>query len=118
VQGFLSSQMGSHLTTPRIFMVSSINGEGIQAVRDEINKISLVDIHHDESVITQHRQFIHLNTCQKSLSNAIDLLRKTSSYDLVALEVQTALREVFGLLGKEFDEQVLDQIFKQFCLGK
>jgi tRNA modification GTPase len=118
---FLKNSLGHELGTQSeysIHSVSSLNGDGLQVVRDKIKNISLVDIHHDESVITQHRQFIHLNTCRISLENALDLLKKTSSYDLVALEVQTALREVFHLLGKEFDEQVLDQVFKQFCIGK
>lgn len=117
----LDSQLGNQLSSQQmcsVHSVSSLNGNGLQVVRDKIKNISLVDIHHDESVITQHRQFIHLNTCRISLENAMDLLNKTSSYDLVALEIQTALREVFHLLGKEFDEQVLDQVFKQFCIGK
>ncbi len=101
-----------------LYVVSSKNGQGLQLVMDKIKQTSLVDIHHDESVITQHRQFIHMETCKNSLENALDLLKKTSSYDLVALEVQTALKELFSLLGKEFDEQVLDQVFKQFCIGK
>jgi tRNA modification GTPase len=118
---FLRNHLSSQLSSQKecsIYSVSSLNGDGLQVVRDKIKNISLVDIHHDESVITQHRQFIHLNTCKICLENAMDLLKKTSSYDLVALEIQTALREVFNLLGKEFDEQVLDQVFKQFCIGK
>ena len=121
---FLSSQLSqvtTHLCIQKeypIHLVSSVNGDGLQVVRDKIKNISLVDINHDESVITQHRQFIHLNNCKTSMHNALELLNKTSSYDLVALEIQTALREVFNLLGKEFDEQVLDQVFKQFCIGK
>lgn len=118
---FLKTNLDSQTTNQKeysVYPVSSLNGEGLQIVRDKIKNISLVDIHHDESVITQHRQFIHLNTCKISLENAMDLLNKTSSYDLVALEIQTALKEVFNLLGKEFDEQVLDQVFKQFCIGK
>jgi tRNA modification GTPase len=120
-QDFMVSQLGIQLNSHQegaFYFVSSKNGDGLQVVRDKIKNISLVDIHHDEAVITQHRQFIHLNKCQTSLQNALDLLNKTSSYDLVALEVQTALKEVFSLLGKEFDEQVLDQVFKQFCIGK
>ncbi len=102
----------------QIFFVSSKTSEGIQQVRDFLEKKSLVDIHHDESLITQHRHFDHLSKCQIHLQEAIDMLNESASYDLLALELQTALRELFSLLGKEFDEQVLDQVFKQFCIGK
>lgn len=102
----------------RVFFISSKTSEGIQELREYLEKKSLVDIHHDESLITQHRHFDHLSKCQIHLQKAIDMLNESASYDLLALELQTTLRELFSVLGKEFDEQVLDQIFKQFCIGK
>jgi tRNA modification GTPase len=101
-----------------IFLISSKTLEGIQDVRVFIEKKSLVDIHQDESLITQHRHFDHLTKCSKYLQSAVDLFNKQASYDLLALEIQAGLREIFSLLGKEFDEQVLDHVFKQFCIGK
>lgn len=104
--------------TPQIYYVSSKTNEGIQELKLSIEKMGLVDIHHDESVITQYRQFDHLNKSLSHIQNSLTLLKESASYDLLALEVQTALREIFHLLGKEFDEQVLDRVFKQFCIGK
>jgi tRNA modification GTPase len=102
----------------QVFFISSKTNHGIQEVRSYLEKKSLVDIHHDESLITQHRHFDHLSKCQIHLQKAIDMLNESASYDLLALELQSALRELFCVLGKEFDEQVLDQVFKQFCIGK
>lgn len=101
-----------------IFFVSSKTSQGIKELKLAIEKMSLVDIHHDESLITQYRQFDHLNRCLIHMQKALILLKESASYDLLALEVQTALREIYHLLGKEFDEQVLDRVFKQFCIGK
>ncbi len=102
----------------QIFFVSSKTSEGIQDLKLAIEKLSLVDIHHDESLITQYRQYDHLSKCLSHIQKSLVLLKESASYDLLALEVQTALREIFHLLGKEFDEQVLDRVFKQFCIGK
>jgi tRNA modification GTPase len=113
----ISQKLGSHKPT-EVFLVSSVTLEGIQELKGFIEQKSLVDIHQDESLITQHRHFDHLSKCSKYLSGAVELFDKNASYDLLALEIQSGLREIFGLLGKEFDEQVLDHVFKQFCIGK
>ncbi len=102
----------------RIFLTSSKTLVGIQGVKGFIDTKSLVDIHHDEALITQHRQHSHLQKCSNFLQRSLDLFDKQASYDLLAIEIQSALAEIFAMLGKEFDEQVMDHVFKQFCIGK
>lgn len=117
VQDFLSKNLDIQVNTLPI-VTSTKNGQGIQKIKDVLDSLSLVDIDKDEALITQHRHFDHLNKCYDHLDKALQLLKSSESFDLMALEVQSGLREVFSLLGKEYDEQVLDQVFKQFCLGK
>ena len=38
--------------------------------------------------------------------------------ELLAMPLKEALVRVQSLLGVRYDEQVIDQIFKEFCLGK
>jgi len=114
---FVGESMGSQ-AMDRVFFTSTINGEGIQNIKSVLEKMSSVDIEKDEALITQHRHFDHLSRALQHLKTANQLMNTTESYDLIALEVQTALKEVFAVLGKEYDEQVLDQVFKQFCIGK
>jgi tRNA modification GTPase len=49
---------------------------------------------------------------------AIELIETEVSTEIVALELQAGLKAVHEVLGKEFHEQVIDRIFKEFCLGK
>jgi tRNA modification GTPase len=41
-----------------------------------------------------------------------------ASPELIAFELQESVKTVHELLGKVFHEQVIDRIFKEFCLGK
>lgn len=117
IQKFFEDQLGSQ-ALGRVYFVSAVNSYGIQEVKDLVKDLSLVDIGQSEALITQYRHYEYLRKAISSLDNAYQLLANQDSYDLIALEVQTSLKEVFGLLGKEFDEQVLDKVFKQFCIGK
>lgn len=102
----------------KLLFVSVENGYGFQELKLAIQKASLLDMNSDEATITQYRHFDNLTKCSEHLNNAISLCDREESYDLIALEAQLSLKEVFSLLGREYNEQVLDLIFKQFCLGK
>ncbi len=68
--------------------------------------------------ITQARHVEGLQTIQTALEKALDLIRKDVSPELIAFELGVAVKAVHELLGKVFHEQVIDRIFKEFCLGK
>ena len=38
--------------------------------------------------------------------------------DIMALELRQGLLALYEILGKQIEDKVLDQIFKQFCIGK
>jgi tRNA modification GTPase len=38
--------------------------------------------------------------------------------EFVALDLKEALMAVQETLGKRFDDQVMDLVFRQFCIGK
>lgn len=100
------------------YPTSITKNQGIQQVREFLERLSLVDIDQQENLVTQYRQAELLETTLKSLENAHTLITQTGSYDLIAIEMQESLRSIYAVLGKEFDDQVLDRVFKEFCIGK
>ena len=68
--------------------------------------------------ITQARHYEGLKDIQRALEKTLDLIKKDVSPELIAFELGTAVKAVHELLGKVFHEQVIDRIFKEFCLGK
>lgn len=69
-------------------------------------------------VVTQSRHVEGLQKIDSALEKALKLIRTDGSPEIIAYELQAAVKSVHELLGKVFHEQVIDRIFKEFCLGK
>lgn len=98
--------------------VSAKTGEGLPEVLDAL--VEKMDPRQlaGEEVYINLRHFEALGRIEQRLVSATELLCQEESPELISFELQDAIREVHGLLGKEFYEQVIDQIFAEFCLGK
>ena len=46
------------------------------------------------------------------------LLDSKASLEFISLELKEALLLVHETLGKRFDDQIMDRVFKEFCIGK
>ena len=72
----------------------------------------------DLSLITHSRHFENLTKAAEGLERALILVRAKGGQEFVSLELKEALIQIQETLGKSFDDQILDKIFKEFCLGK
>jgi tRNA modification GTPase len=52
------------------------------------------------------------------VNRGLELLDDQSSPELIAFEVQEALAHLGEIVGLTTTEDLLDQIFSRFCLGK
>lgn len=64
----------------------------------------------------RHRQ--HLHRAQEALRSAQHALSVHAPGDALALDLRTALHELGSITGAITNEDVLDQIFSRFCIGK
>jgi len=53
-----------------------------------------------------------------ALHNALAAIDDTQSAECVALELRVALQALGEIVGIVTNEDILDQIFKEFCIGK
>ena len=63
----------------------------------------------------------HLQNCLENLARARELLAEggpAPAWELVALELKEAIRELGEITGQEVGDEVLERIFGEFCLGK
>jgi len=72
----------------------------------------------DSAVFSNARHFECLGILCKSLEKALTLMVKAESPDFIALELQSGLKALHELLGLDFDDQVMDRVFNEFCIGK
>lgn len=73
----------------------------------------------DASIVVmneRHRQ--HLRTALDAVRKARRALDEGASGDALALDLRSALHEIGAITGEVTNEDVLDQIFSRFCIGK
>ena len=96
-----------------IINISSITGEGVKKLLNQI-KQKLIKNKKNEPILSRER---HLNIMKKVLLELKSIQQK-DSLDIMAFKLREALR-ISLEINQKFDiEDVLDIIFKDFCIGK
>ena len=110
---------------PRLFSdaisTTATIGFGVFTLKNEIKKI-LKNEHKDvpSFFLTTERQFNHLNLCWKNLKKAQKKIKNPVFFEpeLISIDIRQALKELDFLLGKTTIDDVLDNVFSSFCVGK
>jgi len=85
-----------------------------ERLRDLFSTEGLVDA----SLLIHAKQQGLLVKAKGSLARAGDELAMGLGHEIVALTLREGLVAVYQVLGKDFDDQILDRIFSEFCIGK
>jgi tRNA modification GTPase len=103
-----------------IIDVSCTTGHGIEALKDAIKSLvwsGRINTEMGQVTINSRHQDA-LRRAQKSTRLTLDALRANASLEFVALDLHLAVKAVGEIVGKTTTEDLLDSIFRQFCLGK
>jgi len=69
-------------------------------------------------VISRERHRFALVKTREAMERAKESIQNQLSEEFIAVDVQMAMDSLGGIVGKNFDEDLLDQIFGEFCIGK
>ena len=72
----------------------------------------------EEAVVFSARQAAALREAMACLRTAAANLDADIPYDVCADDVRAAMGELGALCGRNMGEEVLDEIFSRFCVGK
>ncbi|MEW6387113.1 MAG: tRNA uridine-5-carboxymethylaminomethyl(34) synthesis GTPase MnmE [Thermodesulfobacteriota bacterium] len=99
--------------------ISALTGQGLPDLKQAILDLALEGgLRPGGEIVTQARHYQHLSQCLDYLAQARTLINPEPPWELVALEVREAIRELGEITGEEVGEDILDRIFSQFCVGK
>ena len=107
-----------NLSPDSFFKVSATSGQNLVELHSHITNKVHREFSESSALISQSRHFELLKRCESFCEKTLILLREEASDEFVVFELQEALKAVHEILGKQFDEQVMDRVFKEFCLGK
>ncbi|MFQ5481689.1 MAG: tRNA uridine-5-carboxymethylaminomethyl(34) synthesis GTPase MnmE [Nitrospinaceae bacterium] len=110
------AQMGH----PETLDICATRGTGIPALEDALYQTALTGAGRRQEgvVLTRERHRAVLAAAHTALGRVGESLAADLSEDLVAVDLNQAQHLLGGLLGKQFDIDLLDRIFDDFCIGK
>jgi tRNA modification GTPase len=102
-----------------VINASVIQGFGIDRLKEAIVKLFFHgEIKSNELVITNMRHKEAMLAARSSCLQAIDALAGTSAIDLASIDIRSAWYSLGQITGDTMEEDIIDKIFSEFCLGK
>ena len=103
----------------RVFPVSATTGEGLTSLIKHIEqKVSFLRVDAAEPLITTIRQKEAIGNVSSCLSIALKFLEDSNEIELPAEEIKNAITNIDLFTGKTTTNDILDQVFSAFCVGK
>jgi len=106
-------------TTKKLF-VSAKTLDGISSLKTALLDLALGghDIEGEVVIITNLRHKLSLEKALLSFDDALNSIDKKESAEFIALHLQSAMNELGKITGEITTEDVLNEIFSKFCIGK
>jgi tRNA modification GTPase len=100
--------------------VSALEARSVQELEGRIVDLISVDRHLDTHgiLISNLRHIKALEEAQKNLQGACRLMTDNTSLEFVSEELKSAVNQLDAITGRNIDEDMLDRIFSEFCIGK
>lgn len=103
----------------RIARVSALNGQGIEELEGGICRTLVAEpAGVEDALIINERHQALLEKAGDFLRRAADAIRSGIPDEMAMMDIREAHKAIAGITGEEIDEEVLDLIFSQFCIGK
>jgi tRNA modification GTPase len=100
-------------------VTSAVDGRGLEALKSRICSHFMGELDSAESVVVvSGRQRSLLEQARKCLGAATQLLAAGQAPELVAVELREARSSLSTVLGDEVGDEMLDELFARFCIGK
>ena len=103
-----------------IIKISALNETGIEELYDCISKLfNLNEINVDNEIIITNLR--HKNLISKAIINvqkARETLENSMPSDIIAIYIKDILESLGEITGEEVTENIINEIFSKFCLGK
>jgi tRNA modification GTPase len=109
---------GKSESSGNILFISAKKGENLESVLTEIDRFVIENGIRDASLLANSRHQALLNGIDTAASRAQEGLRNGLPADLVAEDVRMALHDLGELTGTVSTDDILNNIFGKFCIGK
>ncbi len=104
----------------KIVKLSIINNEGIEDLKNKI--IEMFNLNklekQDPTYLSNSRNISILKNCYKRIQDIEESLNNNQTLDIIEMDIKNIWEELGKINGTTYEEELLDEMFKRFCLGK
>ncbi len=93
---------------------SSCRSRVLEGAKEAVGDLNYLD----QAMISSARQLEGARYCSQMIEKTLVELQNNIGAEFVAMFLKEALVSLQKILGRVYDDQILDRIFKEFCLGK
>lgn len=113
-----SSTISEYFDQFKSVRVSTKTAKGIDELKDLLSKSSQKTSSQGDLKLLTNRQIILLKSLNSKLSSIHKQLINNTPSDIVAIELQSAITICNEITGEEATQEVIDEVFSNFCIGK
>ncbi len=104
----------------KIVYISALNNEGIDKLKDKIKEIfNFEQIETDDlTYLTNARSLSLLRQSLKLINDIKNGVEKDLPIDILEIDLKKVWELLGNIIGETYEEELINQLFSQFCLGK
>jgi len=99
-------------------LMSIKNNEGERLLIDKIIKKCGLKQVENINIFLNERHLSNLYACLSNLNDTDEIIKNKLPFDLLSIELRDGIQNLSKITGQELTEELLDNIFSKFCIGK
>ncbi len=111
-------QAGLQHAQLRLIAISAKKGQNIEELKQLLTADFEKAINTGNTILTNARHFYALNEAKEALELVLGSIESHLTSDLIALEIKRALNALGEISGQISSQEILQNIFGKFCIGK
>ena len=103
-----------------VIKISAKNNEGIEDIKDAIKELFNVGTFMSKNLtfFTNVRQISLLKSAIKSLEDVEQGIKEEREIDMIEIDLKLVWEKLGDIIGANYTEELIDNLFSRFCLGK
>lgn len=112
-----AAQLAKKIPAAQVIELSLKSGTGVEKLLNAITeRVGTIDF--EMSFVRDEREANLLRRAVKHLHEAQETIRLNMGVDFVSIDLRTALETLSDLTGETVNEDIINEIFSKFCIGK
>ena len=108
----------AEVPNPEAINISSTTGYNIEELKEKIKEAVIDKDSMNTEFVTNQRQEECLKHARAALNNALIAANNRELQDLISIDIKAALIALDEITGEVITDEILENIFEHFCIGK